>query len=233
MELKQSKKGLAPDKAKMRKVEKSRPKKGDSRAVVDVVIPLSLKQEVTTRTLPKVNPITSALKGLSPDQRRLAITQLGRAVDGARVEIMEDKLEADIAETKPSPAAAAAKAASQQLLDRLDEDPHTALLTGSEMATYASKSRNWPAEAARNHRLIALRHAGKTYYPAFQIDPEQREPWAWVIPMVEILEDQDTSGRSFALWAANSSPWFNGEAPAEHVGDPDFLRKAAGDLARP
>lgn len=231
VDLKDSKKDRTPEKGKKLKGEKSRVKRDDL-ATFELVIPLPDLGSTATRSQPEVNPITSALRGLSADQMRVAITQLGRVVDGARVEIMEEKLEADIAETKPSPAAAAAKAGSQELLDRLDEDPHARLLSGGEMASYTGKSRNWPAETARKHRLIALRHAGKTYYPAFQIDPELREPWPWVSPLVEILEDQDTSGRHFALWAATPSPWFEGEAPVGHVGDPDFLRKAASDLTR-
>ncbi|WP_218220420.1 hypothetical protein [Nesterenkonia sp. Act20] len=120
---------------------------------------------------------------------------------------------------------------AQEKLDLLNQDPQTRLLTAGEMAEYVDKSRNWPSEAARNGRLISARHAEATYYPAFQIDPVHRETWDWVSTMARILVNEGTSGRSFTLWAATPSPRFDGDTPAMHTGDPDFMAKAAGDLA--
>ncbi|MGJ9426873.1 hypothetical protein ACHABX_13660 [Nesterenkonia halotolerans] len=120
---------------------------------------------------------------------------------------------------------------AQEKLDLLDQNPQARLLTAGEMADYVDKSRNWPSEAARRGRLIPVRHASKTYYPAFQIDPARRETWGWVSTVSRILQDEAATGRSFTLWAATPSPRFGGDTPAMHTGDPDFMAKAAADLA--
>lgn len=125
----------------------------------------------------------------------------------------------------------AAKASARKTLDSLNQDPQTRLLTTDEMAEYADRNRSWPSEAAREGRLISVRHDEETYYPAFQVDPAQREPWGWVSTMARILQHEGTSGRSFTLWAATPSPRFGGDTPAVHAGDPDFMAKAAADLA--
>ncbi|MCH8565190.1 hypothetical protein LTH96_05510 [Nesterenkonia sp. LB17] len=123
------------------------------------------------------------------------------------------------------------KDSAQEKLDLLNQDPQTQLLTAGEMADYVDKARNWPSDAARKGRLISVRHAGKTYYPAFQIDPVHREPWGWVSTMARILTNEGVSGRSFTMWAATPSPRFGGDTPAMHTRDPDFMPKAAADLA--
>lgn len=148
-----------------------------------------------------------------------------------RAKLIQGDLEATIAATQPSPGVAAGKAAAQQLLDRLDGSPETRLLSAGEMATYTHKGRNWPSEATRRQRLISVEHAGKTFYPAFQIDPQRRAPRSWVATMVEVLEDREMDGRSFALWAASPSQRFGGDIPADHADEDTFLVKAAGDLA--
>ncbi|MGJ9373315.1 hypothetical protein [Nesterenkonia sp. CF4.4] len=125
----------------------------------------------------------------------------------------------------------AAMASARKTLDRLNQDPQTRLLTADEMAEYADRNRSWPSEAARDGRLIAVRHDEETYYPAFQIDPVHRKPWDWVSTMARIMEDEDITGRSFTLWAATPSPRFGRDTPAVHTGDPDFMAKAAADLA--
>lgn len=107
----------------------------------------------------------------------------------------------------------------------------TRLLSAGEMATYAYKSRNWPSESTRKNRLISVERAGRTFYPAFQIDPQHRTPRAWVGSMRFLIEDREMAGRSFALWVASPSQCFGGVIPADHAGDDDFLAKAAGDLA--
>ena len=172
-----------------------------------------------------------AIDGLPRHERVPLIDQLSADLDAARVRAMESDIEAVFAEARPSPGVAAGKAAAQQLMDQLNAHPDTELLSAGGMARFAGKSRNWPAESARKGRLISVEHAGKTLYPAFQIDPERREPRQWVIPVVDLLDDQGMGGRSFVLWAASPSDRFDGEAPAFHVGEHDFLIKAAGDLA--
>lgn len=130
-----------------------------------------------------------------------------------------------------APAARRGNEVSQQLLDRLDQNPRTRLLTATEMTAYTDRDPSWPAEAAQQHQLIAATHAGMTLYPAFQIDPDPRTPRDWVPTIVALLHDAEFSGRSFVLWAASPSQRFGGEAPADHASDPDFVVKAAGDLA--
>lgn len=125
----------------------------------------------------------------------------------------------------------AAKASARKTLDRLSQDPQTRLLTADEMVEYVDQSRTWPSDAARDGRLIAVRHDEETNYPAFQIDPVHREPWGWVSTMARILQNEGVSGRSFTLWAATPSPRFGRDTPAMHTGDPDFMAKAAADLA--
>ncbi|MBE1514913.1 hypothetical protein [Nesterenkonia halotolerans] len=144
---------------------------------------------------------------------------------------MESEPNAASAGATLSPALAAAREASQELLDRLDEDPRTRLLLEAEMAEYAQREAAWPSESVRKHRLIAVRHEGKTFYPAFQIDPVRREPREWVPAMIGLLKEAELTGRSFAMWAANSCPRFGGAIPADRADDPDFLTKAAGSLA--
>lgn len=129
-----------------------------------------------------------------------------------------------------SPAVNDAQVGSQQILDDLNRHRHTSLLTASEMAAYAHRGRNWAAENARQGRLIAVNHAGRTFYPAFQIDPDKRELRSWVPKMVQILEELDLDGRDFTIWAAIGSDRFKGDAPVEHVGDEDFIAKAAAAL---
>ncbi|MCH8563697.1 hypothetical protein LTI14_10800 [Nesterenkonia sp. YGD6] len=123
------------------------------------------------------------------------------------------------------------KDSAQEKLDLLNQNPQARLLTAGEMADYVDKARNWPSDSARKGRLISVRHAGETYYPAFQIDTVHRETWEWVSTMAGILENEGTTGRSFTLWAATPSPRFDGDTPAMHTGDPDFMTKAAADLA--
>lgn len=188
-------------------------------------------REVARNVMPSENPFSEVLRKLKPGEKKNMLAFFTDALDAARTEITEDDLEAHIAEVKPSPAMAAGKASAQAKLDLLDQHPHARLLTAGEMAEYVDKGRNWPSDAARNGRLISARHAAKTYYPAFQIDPVHRETWKWVSIMARLLEDEGTTGRSFVLWAATPSPRFDGDLPAVHTSDPDFLAKAAGDLA--
>lgn len=90
---------------------------------------------------------------------------------------------------RQSPAIAAGTAASQELLHHLNQNPETRLLTAAEMAKYADRNGNWPEESAQLHGLIALNHDGKTFHPAFQIDPAQRATRDWVLPMVSLMRD--------------------------------------------
>lgn len=187
--------------------------------------------DLVESVLPQENPFIELLQKLRPTEQKNMLTLLTHALDEARTEVTEDGLEASTAELKPSPAMAAAKASAQETLDRLNQDPKTRLLTAGEMADYVAKKRNWPSDSARKRRLISVRHAAKTYYPAFQIDPVHREIWDWVATMARILDNEEITGRSFTLWAATPSPRFGGEMPATHTGDPDFMAKAAADLA--
>lgn len=187
--------------------------------------------DLVESVLPQENPFIPLLQKLRPGEQKNMLTLLTHALDEARSEVTEDDLEAAIAELRPSPAMAAAKASAQGTLDRLNQDPKARLLTAGEMADYVDKKRNWPSESARKLRLISVRHAAKTYYPAFQIDPVHRETWDWVSTMARILENEEITGRSFTLWAATPSPRFDGDTPATHTGDPDFMAKAAADLA--
>lgn len=124
-----------------------------------------------------------------------------------------------------------AEASAQKTLDRLNQDPQTRLLTADEMAEYVDRNRSWPSEAARDGRLIAVRRDEETCYPAFQIDPVQREPWDWVSTMARILQSEGVAGRSFTLWAATPSSRFGRDTSAVLTGAPDFMAKAAADLA--
>lgn len=99
------------------------------------------------------------------------------------------------------------------------------------MADYVGKHRNWPAENACKSMLIRVQHAGEVLYPAFQIDADTRTVYPWIPQMIELLSELQYDGRSLAVWAATLSPRFDGDIPALHTGDPEFLRKAAGDLA--
>lgn len=123
-----------------------------------------------------------------------------------------------------------AEAGAQRILDELNRHRHTSLLTASGMADYAHRGRNWAAENTRQGRLIAVSHAGRTFYPAFQIDPDKREVRGWVPKMIQILEELGLDGRDFTIWAAIKSDRFRGDAPVEHMGDEDFLTKAAAAL---
>lgn len=148
----------------------------------------------------------------------------GWALDSVDWTVRSRRKVGDLLEMRPEDAA-------QGTLDRLNQDPQTRLLTADEMAEYADRNRSWPSESAREGRLISVRHDGETYYPAFQIDPVQRESWYWVSTMARILESEEITGRSFTLWAAIPSPRFGHDTPATHTGDSDFMAKAAADLA--
>lgn len=127
-----------------------------------------------------------------------------------------------------SPAVEQAEVNARALLEKLNSHPHTRLLSAGSMARYADKGRNWPSQRASRGELIRVDHAGKAYYPAFQIDPDSAEVRSWVPKMIEILDELDLDGRDFTIWAAIKSDRFGGDAPVEHMGDEDFLSKAAG-----
>ncbi len=139
---------------------------------------------------------------------------------------------------------AAGLAASQRRLAALEGSDETRLLSAGEMAEYVGRGRNWAAQRAKSGNLIRVEHAGRTLYPAFQIDPETRAVRDWVAPMVAVLDELGLMGRDFAIWAAAPSPRFSGDLPARRAGDSDFLSTAAaasrtpdgatgGDAARP
>lgn len=180
---------------------------------------------------PAKEKLIQVIQTLPSNQAVAAIDEITIDLKNTRALVAADNLEETIASVKPSPGLAEGKAASQDALDELNAHAETRMLSASEMAKYVNKQRNWPSETVRKGKLISGHHAGKTFYPAFQINPEHRTPWQWVPPIVEILEDRELNGRDFVLWAASPSARFDGDLPAMHSSDDDFLAKAAGDLA--
>ncbi|GAA3850039.1 MULTISPECIES: hypothetical protein [Brevibacterium] len=178
-----------------------------------------------------VESLRASLRGISPHD---AITRLNDLEDDLRLlrfEVLEGELQSSIANAQPSPAIAAGLAASQRRLAALEDSDETRLLSAGEMAEYVGRGRNWAAQRSKSGSLIRVEHAGRTLYPAFQIDPETRAVRDWVTPMAAILDELGLVGRDFALWAAAPSPKFAGDPPARHAGDPEFLSTAAAALA--
>lgn len=165
-----------------------------------------------------------------PEEMLTAIDEAHAVLSGVRASVVVERLQESSAELKPNPAVAAAVAASQSMLERLDDRGDTRLLAAAEMAAYARRSRNWPAEAARSGRLIPVFHAGKTFYPAFQLDPDTRTVRRWVAPMLQFLTDMELDGRDLAIWAATRSRLFEDDLPARNAGDDDFYLKAVSAI---
>lgn len=176
--------------------------------------------------------VKSMVSGLPHHEALTFLDHHIKTIAAARADLLQPELEAAIEHVGPSASVAAGKAAAQQLLDRLNRHSETQLLTSADMAVYAHRHRNWPAEAARRRNLIGLEHAGRTLYPAFQIDPVTRKVRQWVPTMVKALGEIGIDGRAFAVWAATASESFGGELPAERAGDEDFLSRAARELAQ-
>lgn len=175
--------------------------------------------------------LRETLRDLSPQIALQTLDEAQSTLQKLRFEVLEGELQSAIASVQPSPAVASGLATSQRLLARLEEHEGTRLLSAAEMARFAQKSRNWPADKVRAGQLIRVKHAGQVRYPAFQIDLRTREIWPWVPQMVQILDELGLDGRSFAVWAAVKSSRFDGDPPAVHAGDEDFLFKAAAALA--
>lgn len=178
-----------------------------------------------------VESLRASLRGISPHD---AITRLNDLEDDLRLlrfEVLEGELQSSIANAQPSPAIAAGLAASQRRLAALEGSDETRLLSAGEMAEYVGRGRNWAAQRSKSGSLIRVEHAGRTLYPAFQIDPETRAVRDWVTPMAAMLDELGLVGRDFALWAAAPSPRFAGDLPARCAGDPEFLSTAAAALA--
>lgn len=178
-----------------------------------------------------IEALRTSLHGLSPRAAEQRLDDLDDALRRLRFELLEDELQASIAAAKPSPETAAGMAALQRLLDRLNENEDTRLLSAGEISCRAGRGRNWAAQNARSGALIRVVHAGKIYYPAFQIDPGTRAIRPWVQSVIAVLDELDLDGRSFAVWAATPSPLFDGDPPAAHAGDANFLTVTAKALA--
>lgn len=115
--------------------------------------------------------------------------------------------------------------------DYLNSRSHTRLLTAKEFVKYTENDQEWLSEGLNNQEIMSVEYKGECYYPAFQINPDNREIRAWVSKMIEILDELDLDVRDFAIWTTIPSGRFEGDAPIEHVGDDDFLPNAAASLA--
>ncbi|QQT69563.1 hypothetical protein I6I57_01085 [Brevibacterium casei] len=178
-----------------------------------------------------VESLRASLRGLSPHAAIARLDELEDELRLLRFEVLEGELQSSIASAQPSPAVAAGLAASQRRLAGLENSDETRLLSAGEMAEYVGRGRNWAAQRSKSGSLIRVEHAGRTLYPAFQIDPETRAVRDWVAPMAAMLDELGLDGRDFALWAAAPSPRFARDLPAQRAGDPDFLSTAAAALA--
>lgn len=178
-----------------------------------------------------VESLRASLRGLSPHAAIARLDELEDELRLLRFEVLEGELQSSIASAQPSPAVAAGLAASQRRLAGLENSDETRLLSAGEMAEYVGRGRNWAAQRSKSGSLIRVEHAGRTLYPAFQIDPETRAVRDWVAPMAAVLDELGLMGRDFAIWAAAPSPRFSGDLPARRAGDSDFLSTAAAALA--
>ena len=179
----------------------------------------------------RAGALSGIISSLPRNQALTVIDQQISRLEAERAKLLEPELETAIEHVGPSSAVAAGKVESQRLIDQLNARPTTKLLSAADMAEYAGRSRNWPAEAARRRKLISVQHAGRTLYPAFQIDPRTRKVRTWVSSMAQALDDVDIDGRAFTIWSAISSQSFQGDRPADRAGDQDFLARASRDLA--
>ncbi|MCT2183090.1 hypothetical protein [Brevibacterium casei] len=178
-----------------------------------------------------VESLRASLRGLSPHAAIARLDELEDDLRLLRFEVLEGELQSSIASAQPSPAIAAGLAASQRRLAALEGSDETRLLSAGEVAEYVGRGRNWAAQRSKSGSLIRVEHAGRTLYPAFQIDPETRSVRHWVAPIAAMLDELGLDGRDFAIWAAAPSPRFAGDLPAQRAGDPEFLSMAAAALA--
>lgn len=130
-----------------------------------------------------------------------------------------------------SPAAVEAEERGNRLIEQhLNNHAHTKLLTAEELIEYTNNDCYQVSQNISNKKIMSVKHRGETYYPAFQFDPDSRKLRSWVLGMIEILDELDLDGRSFAVWSVIPSDRFGGDAPIEHMDDEDFFSTAAASL---
>ena len=110
----------------------------------------------------------------------------------------------------------------------------TALLTTAQVRSVSGlepRNKSEPASRwKRERKLFAVRHRGADLYPAFQF--EDGSPRA-VIKKVLAALPKDMSGWQVAMWFASGNGWLDGDAPQEHLVEPDAVIDAALKLANP
>lgn len=92
-----------------------------------------------------------------------------------------------------------------------------------------SKARNRAAAAsrlARSGKLLAVEHAGRRLFPAFQFDLETGRLREEVAPVVAALADRGVKGWSALLWMTRPSGWLGGAPPIVAI-DSDATRVLA------
>lgn len=116
-----------------------------------------------------------------------------------------------------------------QALDQIE------MLDSDQVAgVVGSKARNRAAAAsrlARSGKLLAVEHAGRRLFPAFQFDLERGRPREEVAAVVGALAERGVRGWSALLWMNRPSGWLGGAPPIAAIdSDPAGVLAAAKDI---
>lgn len=80
----------------------------------------------------------------------------------------------------------------------------------------------------KENRILAVRHEGRDFYPAFQFDGSG-QPWPVMPELLAILKsDVERTDWDNAVWFVAGTGWLSGQTPAECMHSrPDAVRLAA------
>ena len=100
------------------------------------------------------------------------------------------------------------------------------LLSSSEVGTLLGArnvNRTYAAELRKRGELLAALRKNGYVFPGFQFDHNAGAVRNWVAPLLTLAERYEWPAADMIMWMMSPTTYFDGDRPADHVGDAQRL----------
>jgi len=130
--------------------------------------------------------------------------------------------------TVVDPATARAVQATENVWRRVEGE--FGLLSSSEVSALLGASnanRAFTSELRKRGELLAAQRKNGYVFPGFQFDHEAGAVRLWVAPLLSLAQGNERSAPDVIMWMMSPTTYFDGDRPADHVGEAQRLLSVA------
>lgn len=130
--------------------------------------------------------------------------------------------------TTVDPATARAVQATENIWRRIESE--FGLLSSAKVGALLGASnanRAYAADLRQRGELLATLRKNGYVFPGYQFDHEAGAVRPWVAPLLSLAESHERSAADVIMWMMSPTTYFDGDRPADHVGDAERLLSVA------